>query len=101
MARMIELFEVSFGFNVMLFEDRGDAAAFAGLLCKGAKAEAAANPLNPQARVTLSLVEPSLRRVFVPVSERACICAFGRRLKSAGPKIIAEQSEEGTVNEEG
>lgn len=39
-------------------------------------------------------ISPTMRRVFVPQSERACICAFGKRLASATPKMI----EEGNLN---
>ena len=90
MARMVELFEVSFDFNVLLFAEQSDASQLAGLLCKAAKASSAANPLNPQARVTLSPVEPRMRRVFVPVSEAVCLNNFGRRLKAARPCLLEE-----------
>lgn len=90
MPRMVELYEVSFDFNTFVFCERADAAAFAGLLCKGVKSSAAADPLNPQARVTLSQVEPRMRRVFVPVSEGACVVNFGRRLKAARPGLSDE-----------
>lgn len=84
MARMVELYEVSFDFHTFVFPDGADAAAFAGLLCRGLASSAAANPANPRARITLSPVEPRLRRVFVPVSEGALVAHFGRRLKAAG-----------------
>ncbi len=83
MPRLVELYEVTFDFNTFVFVELGDAEAFTGLLCRGVKSSAAANPLNPQARVTLTPVEPRMRRVFVPVSERACLVNFGRRLKPA------------------
>lgn len=90
MARMVELFEVSFDFNVLLFTEQTDASAFAGLLCRAVKSSAAANPLNPEARVTLSQVEPSMRRVFVAASAAACLNNFGRRLKAARPCLLEE-----------
>lgn len=94
MARMVELYEVSFDFHTFVFPDGADAAAFAGLLCRGLASSAAANPANPRARITLSPVEPRLRRVFVPVSEGACIANFGRRLKAAGPQLSTGDGHE-------
>ena len=95
MPRMVELFEVSFDHHFFLFVNEGDASAFAGAACKGVSVSTACNPLNPQARVDLRPISPTMRRVFVPQSERACICAFGKRLASATPKMIEEENRNG------
>lgn len=94
MPRMVELFEVSFDHHFFLFSTEIDATAFAGSACKGVSVASACNPLNPQARIDLRTIEPRMRRVFVPQSERACICAFGTRLKAvqAGPAKLNEGS---------
>lgn len=93
MPRMVELFEVSFDHHFFLFVSESDASAFAGSACKGASVSSACNPLNPQARLDLRPIEPTMRRVFVAKSERACICAFGTRLASAKPKMIEEEMQ--------
>jgi hypothetical protein len=49
-----------------------------------------AQPAGPRGSET---IEPTMRRVFVPQSERACICAFGKRLASATPKMIEEVNQ--------
>ncbi|MFZ4576598.1 MAG: hypothetical protein ACOYN0_19625, partial [Phycisphaerales bacterium] len=74
-ARQVEMYEVMFQSHVLLFTVQEDAVKAASALSRGAYVTSACNPLNPQARVDLRPIEPSLRRVFVPATERACIAA--------------------------
>lgn len=88
MKRQVEMYEVSFEYHFMLFATQADAAAAASALSRGAYVSAACNPSNPQTKIDLAPIAPTLRRVFVPVSERACIGAFGVRLKPADRRLI-------------
>ena len=88
MKRQVEIFEISFNYHTLLFASQTDAEAAATALTRGAYVSAAANPLNPAAKIELLPVEPKIRRVFVPVPERVCIATFGKRLKSATPELV-------------
>lgn len=76
----VELWEVSFGHTALAFTLQSDALAAAGALAKGALVGGAANPLHPERTISLTPVECSVRRVFLPATVRKCIAAYGKRL---------------------
>lgn len=83
-----ELWEVSFGYTTLVFTRPDHALAAARALAFGAVVGGAADPAHPERKVTLSQVECSVRRVFMPVSVRTCIAAYGKRLPPA-PELPA------------
>jgi len=85
--RTVEMFEVSFHHHAILFSNAVDAQAAAGALCRGAYQSAACNPLHPERKIDLAPIESSVRRVFIPVSDRKCVGAFGRKLKPATKRL--------------
>lgn len=83
-----ELWEISFGHTAILFTRPEHALEAAKALALGAVVDGAADPAHPERTVTLRQVECRVRRVFVPVSVRTCIAAYGKRLQPA-PELPA------------
>lgn len=90
MKRMVELFEVELNQSFFVFDNAAVAQSFSAAAVKGVQSVTACNPLNPDMRVELRPVEARVRRVFVPQSERACVCAFGRPLRPVKTAMLSE-----------
>lgn len=94
MKRLVEMFEVSFAHHVILSANEADATAAAAALSRCAYVSSACNPCNLSARIDLAPIEPKLRRVFLPASEKICVTAFGNRLKA----VQTPNAERRTLN---